>query len=51
MTGGNGQLGRTLAPLLRKHGHDVTIVDQSPIESAYPTIIADILNGDAIRRG
>jgi len=50
ITGGNGQLGRTLAPLLRIHGHDVTIVDQFPAESAYPTIIADIRNADAMRR-
>jgi UDP-glucose 4-epimerase len=50
ITGGNGQLGRTLAPLLRKHGHEVTIVDQSHTESVHPTIISDIRNADAIRR-
>src|SRR3954466_16195520 len=50
ITGGNGQLGRTLAPLLHTHGHDVTIVDQSRVESAYPTIITDIRNADATRR-
>lgn len=50
MTGGNGQLGRTLAPVLRTHDHDVTIVDQSAIESAYPTMITDIRNADAMRR-
>jgi UDP-glucose 4-epimerase len=50
ITGGNGQLGQTLAPLLAKHGHDVTIVDQSPSESAHPTIITDIRNVDAMRR-
>jgi UDP-glucose 4-epimerase len=50
ITGGNGQLGRTLAPVLRMHGHDVTIVDQSAIQSAYPAIVADIRNADAMRR-
>ena len=50
ITGGNGQLGRTLAPLLSKHGHEVTIVDQSAIESAHPTLIADIRNVDAMSR-
>jgi UDP-glucose 4-epimerase len=50
ITGGNGQLGRTLAPLLSTHGHQVTIVDQSRIESALPTIISDIRNADAMRR-
>lgn len=50
ITGGNGQLGRTLAPVLRTHGHDVTIVDQSAIVSAYPTIITDIRDVDATRR-
>jgi UDP-glucose 4-epimerase len=50
ITGGNGQLGRTLAPVLHVHGHNVTIVDRSAIQSAYPTIITDIRNPDAMRR-
>lgn len=50
ITGGNGQLGRTLAPLLTKRGHEVTILDIHNTVSHHKVVIADIRNVLALRQ-
>jgi len=50
VTGGNGMLGHTLAPMLVDRGHTVTLLDNHEFTSPFATIVVDVRDAAALRQ-
>jgi UDP-glucose 4-epimerase len=48
ITGAGGSLGRVLAPVLVKRGHEPVLFDNRPIETPYPFQLGDVTNKDDV---
>ena len=49
VTGGAGFLGRHVARHFGESGHEVTIFDQAPSDSGFPTIVGDLVNPNDVK--
>lgn len=50
ITGGGGNLGRSLAPLLESNGHTPVLFDFRPLETKYESIQGDVRNSEDVEK-
>lgn len=49
ITGGGGNLGSTLAPMLADAGHELVLFDSRPLQTRYESVQGDIRNAEDVR--